>query len=151
MSLHTQLQGELKETMRAKDEIRLTLLRSLLTAFTNELVAKKRKPSEELEDEEVLTVLRRAAKQRQDSIEQFTKGSRPDLAEREEKELVIIQSYLPQMMSREEIEEIAKAKKGSMGITDPKEKGKFMGALMSDLKGKADGADVKAVIDSLFS
>jgi len=137
--------------MRAKDEILLTLLRSLLTAFTNELVAKKRKPNEELGDDDSLTVLKRAAKQRQDSIEQFTNGNRPDLAEREEKELVIIRSYLPQMMSREDIEKIARAKKEAAGIIDPKEKGKFMGALMGELKGKADGADVKAVIDSLFA
>ena len=90
MGLHTQIQDEIKHAMKARDEVRLTVLRSLVTAFTNELVAKKRKPDEELSDEDTLVVISRAAKQRKDSIEQFQKGGRDDLAEREIKELSII-------------------------------------------------------------
>jgi uncharacterized protein len=96
-------------------------------------------------------VVKRAANQRKDSIEQFEKASRSDLAEPEKAELAILESYLPSMMSREEIETIAKAKMAEMGITSKAEAGKFTGALMKDLKGKADGGDVKAVVDSLLS
>src|SRR6185437_13457457 len=107
------------------------------------VVAKKRKPDEFLTDEEAVAVLKRAANQRKDSIEQFEKGGRPDLAAPEKDELVIIESYLPQMMSREEVEKIARAKMAEMGVSSKAESGKFMGALMKDLKGKADGGDVK--------
>ena len=137
--------------MRARDEVNLRTLRSLVTAMTNEVVAKKRKPDEFLTDEEALAVLKRASSQRKDSIEQFEKASRQDLAEPEKLELAIIESYLPSMMSREEIEVIVRAKMAEMGVSTKAEAGKFTGALMKDLKGKADGGDVKAVVDSLLT
>jgi len=148
--MHQKLREDLKEAMRAKDTERLTVLRGLLSAFTNENVAKKRKPDETLPDEDALAVISRAAKQRKDSIEQFTAGGRPELAEAEERELALIQSYLPQMMSQEEIRPLAESKKAELSIDDPQKKGMLMSALMKDLKGKADGNDVKAVVDSLF-
>ena len=152
MTIHETLKSEIPAAMRAKDTVRLTTLRSLVTAMTNEVVAKKRKPDEMLTDEEAVVVLKRAANQRKDSIEQFTSGGRADLAEPEKAELAIIEAYLPQMMSREEIEALAKAKLAEAGGTVSKaEAGKFMGMLMKDLKGKADGGDVKAVVDSLIS
>lgn len=147
--LHDQFKESLKDALRAKDEVRLSVIRGLLAAFTNELVATKRKPTETLPDEDVLKVIVRAAKQRKDSIEQFRKGGREDLAQKEEAELKILETYLPKMMSRDEIEKLARAKQAEMGITDNTKANQLMGALMKDLKGKADGADVKAVIDSL--
>jgi len=150
MSLHQQLKSELKDAMRAKDTTRLTVIRGLLTAFTNELVAQKKKPDEELDDEGAFAVLTRASKQRKDSIEQFEKGNRSDLAENEQKELEIIEGYLPEMMSREEVEKIVTEKKNKLGIDDPSKKGQLMGMVMKELKGKADGAVVKDVVDSLF-
>jgi uncharacterized protein YqeY len=150
MTIHETLKAEIPTAMRAHDEVKLRTLRSLVTMMTNEVVAKKRKPDEFLTDEEALAVLKRAANQRKDSIEQFEKASRNDLAEPEKAELTIIESYLPPMMSREEIETIVKAKMAEMGITSKTEAGKFTGAIMKDLKGKADGADVKAVIDALL-
>jgi uncharacterized protein YqeY len=137
--------------MRAKDEVKLRTLRSLVTAMTNEVVAKKRKPDEFLTDEEAVVVLKRAAGQRKESIEQFEKASRNDLADPEKAELVIIEGFLPAMMPREEIEQIAKAKMAEMGISGKSEAGKFTGVLMKELRGKADGADVKAVVDNLLS
>ena len=150
MGLHTQIQAEIQSAMKERNEIRLTLLRSLVTAFTNELVAKKRKPDEELSDEDVLSVISRAAKQRKDSIEQFQKGGRDDLAEREIKELSIIESYLPEMLGKEEIEKVAKKKQEELGITDISQKGMLMGAVMSELKNKADGKLVKDIVDNLL-
>ncbi len=151
MSLHTDIKAQVKEAMLAREVERLSVLRGLLASFTNELVSKKRKPDEELSDEEVLDVIRRAVKQRKDSIEQFEKGGRQDLADAEKSELVILESYLPQQMTREEIEMYVKNKQTELGATDKSKAGQFMGAVMKDLKGKADGPMVKEVIDSLFS
>jgi len=148
--LHQKLKDDLKEAMRAKDTGRLTVVRGLLSAFTNENVAKKRKPDEMLPEEDALAVISRAAKQRKDSIEQFEKGGRPELAEAEAKELLLIQAYLPEMMSQDEIRPLITAKKAELGIDDPTKKGMLMSAVMKDLKGKADGNDVKAIVDSLF-
>lgn len=137
--------------MLAKEVLRLSVVRSLVAAFTNELVATNRKPQEELSDEQVLGVIRRAVKQRKDSIEQFTVGGRTDLADTESAELLILEKYLPQTMSRDEIRKIALAKKNELGITDKSKLGQFIGSLMKELKAKADGADVKAVAEELLS
>ncbi|MDD3531148.1 MAG: GatB/YqeY domain-containing protein [Candidatus Pacebacteria bacterium] len=150
MAIHETLKQSIPEALRAKDETRLRTLRSLVTAMTNEVVAKKRKPDEFLTDEEALAILKRAASQRRDSIEQFEKAGRNELAEPEKLELVIIESYLPQMMSHEEIEVVAKAKMAELGISSKTEAGKFTGMLMKELKGKADGAVAKAVVDALL-
>ena len=149
--LHQQIRDSIKEAMIAKDAVRLTVLRGLVTAFTNELVATKRTPQEVLSDEEVLNVIRRAVKQRKDSIDQFEKGGRPELAEDEKKELAILETYLPTMMSRDEIRKVVEAKKAEAGEVDKAKLGIFMGTVMKELKGKADGADVKAVIDEVFA
>ncbi len=151
MPIHETLKKSIPDAMRAHDAVRLQTLRSLVTMMTNEAVAKKRKPDEFLTDEEALAVVKRAANQRKDSIEQFIAGGRPELAEPEKAELAIIESYLPTLMSRDEIEAIAKAKMAEMGVSSKAEAGKFTGMLMKELKGKADGGDVKAVVDSLLS
>ena len=150
MLLHKQIKSEIKEAMKAKETVKLEVLRGIIAAFTNELVSKKRKPDEILEDDGGLQVIGRLAKQRKDSIEQFKKGNREDLVQIEEAELKILETYLPEMMSKVEIEKIAKAKKEELGIDDEAKKGMLMGAIMKDLKGKADGGDVKQVIDHLF-
>lgn len=151
MTIHETLKKSIPDAMRAHDAVKLQTLRSLITMMTNEVVAKKRKPDEFLTDEEALVVIKRAANQRKDSIEQFEKASRHDLAEPEKAELAIIESYLPSTMSREEIEVIAKAKMTELGISSKAEAGKFTGALMKELKGQADGGDVKAVVDALLN
>ncbi len=148
--LHEQIKNGIKEAMMAKDAVRLETLRGMSAAFTNELVAKNRKPNEFLNDEEVLAVITRLAKQRKDSIDQFKKGSREDLVAVEEAQLAILSTYLPAMMDKAEVEKIAKEKKEELGITDATKKGMLMSALMKDLKGKADGNVVKEVVDALF-
>ncbi|MDE1919551.1 MAG: GatB/YqeY domain-containing protein [Patescibacteria group bacterium] len=168
MLIHETLKKSIPDAMRARDEVRLRTLRSLVTAMTNEVVAKKRKPDEFLTDEEALAVLKRASSQRKDSIEQFEKALRNDLAEPEKAELAIIESYLPKMMGREEIMAIAKAKMAELNISSKADaaitpegrspgvslealRGKFTGALMKELRGRADGSDVKTVVDELLS
>ena len=151
MSLQKDIQGKIKDALIAKDSVRLTVLRGLTSAFTNELVATGKKPQDELNDEGALTVIKRAVKQRKDSIDQFTKGNRLDLVATEEAELKILETFLPQMMSREEIKKIAEKKKIELNVTDKSGMGKFMGALMKEFKGRADGNDVKEIVESLFN
>ena len=141
----------MKEAMLAKDALRLSVLRGLISAFTNQNVAERRKPDEELSDEEVLAVIGRQAKQRKDSIEQFEKGGRPELADAERAELEILETYLPIQMTKDEIREFAEKKKTELGISDQSQMNQLLGAIMKDLKGKADGNTVREVVTSLFS
>jgi len=134
--------------MKAKDTVRLTVVRGLVAAFTNELVAKGRKPDGELGDDEALAVIKRAVKQRKDSIEQFEKGGRQDLVHSETAELKILETYVPAQMPAEEIKKVVDAKKQELGITDKSKSGQLMAAVMKDLKGKADGTHVKALVES---
>jgi hypothetical protein len=148
--LQQKIREDLKDAMRAKDELKLNVVRGFLSAFTNELVSKKRKPQDELSDEEVTTVLQRLVKQRKDSIDQYTAGGRADLAQQEEAEMKIIETYLPEMMSYEAILEAVKNKQQELGATDKTKSNMLMGSVMKDLKGKADGTLVKKAVDSLF-
>ena len=149
MSLHIQIKGELVTAMKAKNAVKLRTVRSMLTAFTNELVATGRTPQTPLDDAGVLAVIKRLAKQRKESIAQYEAGGREDLAVVEREELVVLESYLPQMMSREEIRPIVEAKIAEMGAPGKSKMGMLIGSLMKELQGKADGADVKAVVEEL--
>ncbi len=136
--------------MKAHDDLRVQTLRGALAAFTNELVAKGKKPIEELADADAVTVLKRLGKQRKEAAEVYTKGGRAELAEKELSELKIIEGYLPQTASREEIEKVARTKKEALGVADASGIGKLTGAVMKEFAGRADGNDVKEVIASLF-
>ena len=148
--LHEEIKSKIKEAMMARDAVRLEVLRGMVTAFTNEAVAKGKTPQDFLSDEDALAVITRLSKQRKDSIEQYTKGGREDLAEEERAQLAVIETFLPKLMDMSEIEAIAKAKQAELGMTDPTKKGMLMAALMKDLKGKADGVLVKLAVDALF-
>lgn len=150
MSLHEQIKENIKESMKAGDKVRLEVMRGLVTAFTNELVATGKTPQDMLTDEEAIKVITRASKQRKDSIEQFTKGNRMDLVEAEKAQLAILEEFLPKLMSQNEIEDFVKNKINEMQAIDPTKKGMFMANLMKDLKGKADGSIVKIVVDQLY-
>lgn len=150
MTLQEKIKTDMVQAMRDKNAVGVAVLRGIMAGFTNELVNKKKKPDEALTDEEALAVILRAIKQRKDSIDQFSKGGRADLVASETAELTTLESYAPKFMSVEEITAIATAKKAEMGIADKTGMGKLMSALMKDLKGKADGADVKVVVESLF-
>jgi uncharacterized protein len=148
--LHEQIKNGIKEAMIAHDALRLKAFRAMSAAFTNELVAKNRKPQEMLKDEEAIVVITKLAKQRKDSIEQFKKGNREDLVKEEQAELSVLETYLPKMMGRSEVEKIIKNKKKELAITDVAKKGMLMSAVMKDLKGKVDGNLVKDIVESLF-
>ncbi len=144
------IRDDMKESMKAKDSLRTQTLRGALAAFTNELVSKNMKPTDEVTDAMAVIVLKRLAKQRKDSAEQFTVGGRPELAEKEIAELKMIEAYLPQGASKEEIEKVAKAKMAELGVTDKSGIGKLTGAIMKEFAGAADGNDVREVLQKLL-
>lgn len=150
MSIHTELRTTLKEAMKAKDEVRLRTVRGIITACTNELVATGKTPQDELDDAGTLSVIKRLAKQRKESIVQYEAAGRPELAVPEKEELAVLEAYLPTLMSQEEIRPIAEEVKNELGVTDKAKMGILVGAVMKKLQGKADGADVKAVVEDLL-
>jgi hypothetical protein len=149
--LQEDIKTAIKNAMKERDEDKLTTLRGLSSAITNELVAQKKKPSETLPDDEVLKVIKRQVKQRKDSIEQFEKGNRQDLADIEKKELSFLETYLPEEMSDEIIKKIIDEKKSELGINDKSKMGNLMSAVMKETKGNADGARVKTLVEDALS
>ena len=150
-TLHANIKGQIKEAMLAKDAVRLSVMRGLVSACTNELVTKGKMPQDALTDEETLAVIRRAVKQRKESIDQFTAGGRSDLADTEKAELAYLEVFLPAMMAEDEVKKIVESKKSELGVTDKKDIGKLMSEVMKELKGKADGAVVKNAVDESFN
>ena len=150
-NMHENIQNQIKDAMRAKEQVRLLTLRGVLAAFTNELIASKRKPQEEsLTEEEAIVVIRRLVKQRKDSIEQFEKGGRDDLAENERAEMIILEEFLPAQMDESDVRKIVMKKKEEMGITDKSKMGILMGAVMKETAGLADGSVVKKIVEGLL-
>ncbi|KKW21148.1 MAG: hypothetical protein A2W52_03525 [Candidatus Taylorbacteria bacterium RIFCSPHIGHO2_02_49_25] len=150
MPIIKEIDTQIPEAMRAKDAVRLGVLRGMKAACVNELIAKRRKPEEALTDEETVAVIKRLVNQRRDSTEQFRKGGREELAQSEEAELCILEAFLPKMMGESEIRAIAKRKKAELTIADTSKIGSLVGAVMKECKGRADGGAVRKVIESLF-
>ena len=150
MSLQQQIKDDMKESMKAKESGKVMVLRGIMSALTNELVRSGKTPQDELADADALMVITREAKRRKDAIQQFEDGGRPELAEDEKTELAIIETYLPEMMSKAEIEKVVLEKKEALGIDDKSKMGQLIGAVMAELQGKADGGDVKAVVESVL-
>jgi uncharacterized protein YqeY len=149
MTLHETIKSQMIEAMRAKQAEKLAVIRSLLALFQSEQLAKG-STDPLISDTDALALVKRAVKQRKDSIEQFTKGGRADLAATEQAELAILETYLPAMMSEAEILTIAEVKKLELGVTDKSRLGMLVGAVMKATAGQADGNDVKKVVESLF-
>ena len=150
MTLYESLSDSLKVAMKAKELVKLSTIRSIMTACTNELVAKGKTPRDKMTDEETLAVIKRLAKQRKESIAQYEAAGRPELAEPEKEELAVLETYLPTLMDKDAIRPIAEAKKAELGIDDKAKMGMLVGVIMKELGGKADGSDVKLVVESLF-
>lgn len=144
--MQEKIKAELKPAMIAKDSVRVGTIRLILAAFTNELVTQGHPPTDPLSDEDCMKVIKRLAKQRKDSIDQYITGGREDLAEDEKAELAVIETFLPEQMSEAAIEEKIKAR---LGDYDATKKGQFIGMMCKELGDTADGAVVKAVIDRL--
>lgn len=148
MTIQEQIKSEMVLAMKAKDQVKLTVTRGLIAGFVNDLVARGKTPQEQISDTDAMNVISKAAKQRKDSIEHFEKGARPELVEIEKLELAILEKYLPTLMSESEIQLVVDTKIKELTITDKKDIGKLMSAVMQDLKGKADGGLVKKIVEA---
>ena len=144
------IKKKLKEAMKSRNKIEMTVLRDILTGFTNKLIEIGKTPQDVINDVEALCVIKRLAKQRKDSIKQFEKAGRSDLAGVEKAEFLILEEYIPQMMSKEDITTVAISKKRELNIKDKAKIGVLIGAVMKELKDKADGSAVKEVVEGLF-
>jgi uncharacterized protein len=138
MTLYQRIDSDLKDAMRAKDAVRLGVLRLLKSALKYGAIEKSGADSE-LNDADAAQVIRKQAKQRQDSIESFEKGGRPELAEKEKVELAILNSYLPKQMDPEELAKIVHETIAEVGATSKAQMGVVMKALQEKVAGRADG------------
>ncbi len=150
MTTHQEIKASLVDVMKSKDAVKLRTVRSMLTAFTNELVATGKTPQDFLDADATMAVIKRLAKQRKDSIEQYEAAGRTDLSEPEKEELAVLESYLPETIGDDAIREIAVTKKAELGVEDKSKIGILIGAVMKETAGQADGGDVKRVVESLF-
>lgn len=149
--LKDKIESDLKKAMTEKDELRKSVLRNIKSEATNEVISQKRKPTEDLSEEDLIKVITRLAKQRKDSVDQFERGNRPDLAEKEREELEILGEYLPEQLSDEELEAIVETKKVESSSEGMADMGKLMGLVMAEVKGKADGNRVKEIVSKVLS
>ncbi len=146
MGLKERIQQDIKGAMKEKDQVKLSTLRLLMSEIKN----KEIDAGGELEEADLLSIIQKAAKQRKESIEQYKKGGRDELAAKEERELEILNSYLPQQLSREELEALVREAIARCGATSPKDMGKVMKEVMPAVKGRADGKEVNALVRTLL-
>jgi uncharacterized protein YqeY len=145
--LQDDIQTDLKEALKAGEETRLSVLRNIKSEIANELVAAGEKPDAELSDAAVQDVIARLAKQRRESIEEFAAGGRDDLVKKEQAELEILEEYLPEAMSEDELETLVESKIAEVGAEDMSDMGQVMGAVMGEVGPATRGDDVRAVVE----
>lgn len=142
MELYQRLEGEMKAALKEGDQVRLSVLRMLVSDIRKFEIDKNTKP----QDGDVLQILQRQIKQRRESIEQFKNGNRQDLADKEEKELKILEAYMPAQLSNAELEALVKAVITETGAAVKADTGKVMKAVMEKAKGKCDGKAVNQIV-----
>ncbi len=147
MSLLDRINEDLKKAMKEKDSLRLSCLRMLKTAIKKVQVEKAR----QLNDEEIIAVIHSLIKKGKEAVENFKRGNRADLAEKEEKEIKIFYEYLPEQLTSEEIEKIVKDAISEVKATSIKDLGKVMKVAMSKVAGRAQGKDVSEIAKRLLS
>ena len=145
-SLKQKLVDDLKQAMRGDDKVRRSVIRLLMAAIKNSEIAHQAA----LDDPDILGIIAKEVRQRQESIEAFKQGNRQDLVAQEEAELAVLQEYLPQQMTRDEITAEARRVIQEVGAEGPGDKGKVMPKLIAQLKGKADGREINAVVTELL-
>jgi hypothetical protein len=145
MNIQERLASDMKAAMKAGEKFRLGVIRMIRSELKNEEIARGGR-GYDLSEKETLEVLSRAAKQRRDAIREYENGGRTDLAEKEKKELIIIQEYMPEQLTEEEIEKLVAETMEDVGATSPKDIGKVMSKIMPKVKGKADGRLVNRIV-----
>jgi len=146
MSLHAKLKDDMKVAMKQKDATTLSVIRMVLASITNKAI----ELGHELEDADIMAVIKSDAKKIQDSFESFAQNAREDLADKAKEELEIIKRYLPEQMTDGELEKIVRAKLTELSVTAKEQAGKAIGIIMKELQGKADGSRVKKMIDDIL-
>ena len=146
MSLKERLVSDVHNAMRAGDRDRVSVLRLLRSSIGYEEIGKQK----DLDDSGVIDIIAREVRQRRESIELYRRGNRQDLVDKEQVELTILQEYLPAQLTLEELTALARVVIGEVGATVPKDKGKVMGQLMPQVRGKAEGAMVNEVVTTLL-
>ncbi|MGD1702697.1 GatB/YqeY domain-containing protein [Dapis sp. BLCC M229] len=146
MSLKDKITEEIKAAMKAKDKVRLETVRSIKKVILEEEVNARAAGKESLTEAQEMDLLARLAKQRRDSIEQYTQVGRQELADQEAAELAIIEEYLPKQLSDDEIAQVIDEIIVQVGASSAKDMGKVMGPAMQQLKGKADGKKVQEMV-----
>ena len=146
MSLKDRVSDEIKTAMKAKDKLRLETVRGIKKVIIEKESEIRAKGREELNEEEEMAIVMQLAKQRRDSIKQFTDAGRDELADKEAKELVILEEYLPAQLSDADIEAAVDEAIAKTGASGPSDMGKVMGPVMQKLKGQADGGKVQAMV-----
>ena len=144
MALKETLTNDLRNAMRRRDTVKRNTIRLLLSAIGYEEKAQR---TDALEDDAVIQVLSKQAQQRRESIEAYQKGNRPDLVAKEEAELVIVSEYLPQPLSADEIQVIVQSAIAEVNATGPQDMGKVMGKIMPQVRARADGKQVSALVN----
>jgi len=147
MSLSDRLSQEIKSAMLARDADRLTPLRLLKSAIGYAQIERK---TENLEDADVIAIIQKEIKKRRDSIDQFEKGGRPELAAKEKAELAVLETFLPQPFSNEELEQLVRATIQEIGATTKKEMGAVIKAVQAKAAGRADGKTISALVGKLL-
>ncbi len=147
MGLKERIMADMKEAMKAKDTVRLSTLRLLLSEIKNKEIDKRG----ELTDDEILAVIQKAVKQRRESIQQYKDGGREDLAEKEQKELEVLEAYLPQPLSEEELISLIDEVIKEVGATSMRDMGKVMREIMPKVRGRADGKLVNELVKKRLS
>jgi uncharacterized protein len=150
MTLKDRISEDIKTAMKAQDKVKLEAVRGIKKVILEKESEVRAKGRESLTEEEEITLLSQQAKQRRDSIEQYQKANRTDLAAQEAQELTIIESYLPAQLSAEEVEATIRDIIQEVGAASPKDMGKVMGPVMQRLKGKADGKTVQTLVQKLL-
>lgn len=151
MSLRARIDEDIKTAMKAKDKMRLETVRSIKKAILEKEVALRPQGKDSLNEEQEIELLAQQAKQRRDSIEQYQKASREDLAAKESQELAIIETYLPTQLSEAEVNTVVDEIIAAVGATSAKDLGKVMGTAMQKLKGKADGKKIQELVKKKLS
>ncbi|NEP16573.1 MAG: GatB/YqeY domain-containing protein [Leptolyngbya sp. SIO4C1] len=146
MSLKERISEAIKTAMKARDKIRLETVRGVKKVILEKESEVRAKGQDELTETQELEILTQLAKQRRDSIEQYKNAGRDDLADKEAQELAILEEYLPAQLSDAEIEAVIDQLIAKTGASGPRDMGKVMGPAMKEMKGKADGAKVQALV-----
>ena len=146
-TLKERLQADLADALRAKDEVRKSALRMAMAAIRNAEVEK----GGALDDQEAVAVLQKQVKQRRESIEEFRRGGREDLVNREAAEIAVLERYLPEAATPEEIEAAARRVIAETGATGPRDIGKVMPLLIREFAGRADGRQINEIVRRLLT